>query len=160
MALPAARILVLRNHPWWNTVGSVFQYLCVLLAIDNSDSLAAIPEAMETLETITKHLRTHLADEALNTARLLVRAMREKKRKELDTLDHIAGITSLANDSLEDNNDKMAVNEEAMSADQLLQQQQQWSGMVDFTDPMWNWDAFFEPFAEQGLLWAPGSDTV
>ncbi|CRG89303.1 hypothetical protein PISL3812_06339 [Talaromyces islandicus] len=161
MALPAARILVLRNHPWWNTVGSVFQYLCVLLAIDNSDSIAAIPEAMETLETITKHLRTHLADEALNTARLLVRAMKEKKRKEFDNLDRIAGITSLATDSLEDNNNNnMAVNEEAMGADQLLQQQQQWSGMIDFTDPMWNWDAFFEPFAEQGLLWTSGSDAV
>jgi hypothetical protein len=169
MALPAARSLVLRNHPWWNNVGSVFQYLCVLLAIDNSDSLAAIPEAMETLETITKHLHTHLADEALNTARLLVRAMKEKKRKEFDILECIAGVETSVTDNLNSNNDKMAVNEETMGTEQLLQQH--WSGMVDFTDPMWNWDAFFEPpmavglmaspFAEPGgLQWTSGTDAV
>lgn len=170
MALPAARsLVVLRNQPWWNTVGSVFQYLCVLLAIDISDSLAAIPEAMETLETITKHLHTHLADEALSTARLLVRAMREKKRKEFDILERIAGVVD---DSVENNNENMAVNEEGMGTDQLLQHQnqQQWSGMVDFTDPMWNWDAFFEPpmaagllaspFVEPGLQWESGADAV
>lgn len=159
-ALPAARSLVLQNHPWWNIVGSVFQFLCVLLAIDSSESLAALPETLETLETITKHLQTHLANEALGTAKLLLRAMKEKKRKEADLLERIA---PSASDSAEINNGS----EETVDAGQLLlqqqQQQQHWSGMVDFTDPMWNWDAFFEPmaspFAEPGLQWTP-SDTV
>jgi hypothetical protein len=181
-ALPAARVLILRNHPWWNTVGSVFQYICVLLAIDSSESLAAMPEAMETLETISKHLKTHLADEALSTAKLLVRSMTEKKKKEAAILERTTGkigqiTTSSAAHNIEahklnaakgDNNNNNnpngknghdangtalahpptpattnmvgEINPDGESA------HMEWSGgLLDFMDPLWNWDAFFEP---------------
>ncbi|KAH8698830.1 putative C6 transcription factor [Talaromyces proteolyticus] len=156
-ALAAARILVLRNHPWWNTVGTVFQFICVLLAIDNSDGLAAMTEAMETLETIAKHLQTHLAEEALSTARMLVRAMTEKKRREVGALENMAAassseriadiaapdVSTTINTAGSESGLSLPVANADLATDAAVIQQ--WNGMVDFTDPLWNWDAFFEP---------------
>ncbi|EAW15351.1 putative C6 transcription factor [Aspergillus clavatus NRRL 1] len=93
LALPAARRLMVQNHPWWNVVGTVFQFICVLIAIDTTESLETISEAMETLEMITERLSTHLAIEALHTARHLVRASLEKKHKGISILERVSGIS-------------------------------------------------------------------
>ncbi|QGA18382.1 hypothetical protein EYB26_006067 [Talaromyces marneffei] len=188
-ALPASRILILRNHPWWNTVGTVFQFICVLLAIDSSESLGTIPEVMETLATIAKHLKTHLADEALGTARVLVRSMTEKKRRDAATLEkttnpetYVAPSATPTNTegderqptSSNNHNNILDVNGNASAAtetnvaDAVTTQgvegsmpSQEMSGLLDFMDPLWNWDSFFEPplatmqttpFTEGGLL--------
>ncbi|KAL2006530.1 hypothetical protein VTN00DRAFT_9198 [Thermoascus crustaceus] len=121
-ALPAARRLIAQNHPWWNVIGTVFQFVCVLLTIDTTESLANIPEAMETLEMITQNLNTHLANEAINTARLLVCASVEKKRKGIAILEGIGGVPALDNATGLEN---------------------QW--LLDETD----WDAFLRPPATQ-----------
>ncbi|EED22231.1 C6 transcription factor, putative [Talaromyces stipitatus ATCC 10500] len=177
-ALPASRILILRNHPWWNTLGTVFQFICVLLAIDSSESLATIPEAMETLTTIAKHLKTHLADEALGTARLLVRSMTDKKRREAAILDKTTNPDSYSAHSTTTNgpdaearpsasvnnkhsnpniNGNAASTAEANETNMVypttaVQEgvedsipQQELNGLLDFMDPLWNWDEFFEP---------------
>lgn len=168
-ALPASRILILRNHPWWNTVGTVFQFICVLLAIDSSESLATIPEAMETLTTIAKHLKTHLADEALGTARLLVRSMTEKKRGEAAILEKTTNLETYAAPSsttitntegdeqqpTTNNNSNSVVNGNASGAAETSVRvahqtenatpSQELNGLLDFMDPLWNWDSFFEP---------------
>lgn len=192
-ALPASRILILRNHPWWNTVGTVFQFICVLLAIDSSESLATIPEAMETLATIAKHLKTHLADEALGTARVLVRSMTEKKRREAAMLEKTTNPetyaapsaatsntntegderqpTSATNNNHNNNTSDINGNASATAAAEMnmgaIQEveipaaSQDMNGLLDFMDPLWNWDSFFEPplatmqtapFSEGGLL--------
>lgn len=167
-ALPASRILILRNHPWWNTVGTVFQFICVLLAIDSSESLATIPEAMETLATIAKHLKTHLADEALGTARVLVMSMTEKKRREAAVLEKTTNpetyaapspttttntenekqITSVTNHNKSDGNGISAAAETNLGAVQEADNPvppQELNSLLDFMDPLWNWDSFFEP---------------
>lgn len=174
-ALPASRILILRNHPWWNTVGTVFQFICVLLAIDSSESLATIPEAMETLVTIAKHLKTHLADEALATARVLVRSMTEKKRKEATVLEKTTNPETYATPSAinrntntegderqppsttdyhNSNTSGVKGNASAAATETNLGNIQEaenpvqpleMNGLVDFMDPLWNWDSFFEP---------------
>ncbi|OKL55963.1 hypothetical protein UA08_08631 [Talaromyces atroroseus] len=180
-ALPAARILILRNHPWWNTVGTVFQYICVLLAIDSSESLAEIPEAMETLETIAKHLKTHLADEAMSTAKLLVRSMAEKKKKETAILEKTTGKIdrNYTTTSSSSTNNIAAHKPNAMQGSNGINNNSnnphdthddsnstslmhattpmnvvpppptpplEWTtGLLDFMDPLWNWDAFFQP---------------
>lgn len=90
-ALPAARRLVCQNQPWWNVVGSVFQFACALLVLDSPTSCERLAETMDTLELIVDHLDTHLAKEALSTARQLVHASLNKKRKGVEVLERIVG---------------------------------------------------------------------
>lgn len=145
-ALPAARNLVARKHPWWNAIGTVFQFVCVLLAIDSSESLSVIPDAMQTLKTIAKQLNTHLAMEALNTARGLVRALTEKKRRDINILEKLSEATD--NDTnLTTTNTTTANNNNNDDDDPDRQQQQQWPGpaSLDMMDGDWNWDAYFQP---------------
>lgn len=61
VALPAARKLVSQNQPWWNVVGSVFQFVCALIVMDTPSSYEKLVDAMDTLEFIVGHLDTHLA---------------------------------------------------------------------------------------------------
>ncbi|RAH47941.1 putative C6 transcription factor [Aspergillus brunneoviolaceus CBS 621.78] len=90
-ALAPAQRLVFLDQPWWNVLGTVFQFACVLLALDTPDSLAVIPQAMETLQSISDRLNTHLSTEALATVRQLVRASVNKKRKGIDHLERSLG---------------------------------------------------------------------
>lgn len=91
VALPAARKLVSQNQPWWNVIGSVFQFVCALIVMDTPASCGKLLDAMDTLEFIVGHLDTHLAKEALTTARQLVHASLNRKRKGVEILEHILG---------------------------------------------------------------------
>ncbi|OQD74644.1 hypothetical protein PENDEC_c010G01561 [Penicillium decumbens] len=93
-ALPAARRLASQNQPWWNVIGTVFQFACALLVMDTPTSCEKLVETMDTLEMIVDHLKTHLAKEALTTARQLVRASLDKKRRGVEALERIARDTS------------------------------------------------------------------
>jgi hypothetical protein len=90
-ALPAARRLVSQDQSWWNIVGTIFQFACALLAMDTSSSCDMLVETMDTLEFVVDHLDTHLAREALSTARQLARAALDKKRKGVDALQRVVG---------------------------------------------------------------------
>ena len=93
-SLRAARDLVTLGQPWWNVISTVFQFVCVLLAIDTDASVTRLPKVMETLEMIVCALNTHLAKEALATARNLVQASLQKRRKGIKTLESIVGPAS------------------------------------------------------------------
>jgi hypothetical protein len=93
-ALPAARALASQNQPWWNVISTVFQFVCVLLAIDSHASVTNLSDAMDTLGMIVDHLKTHLATEALATARSLVRASLDRRRKGVEILEGIVGPTA------------------------------------------------------------------
>lgn len=99
-ALPAARALASQNHPWWNVISTVFQFVCVLLAIDTHASITNLSNAMDTLGMIVDHLKTHLATEALATARNLVRASLDRRRKGVEILEGIVG-PSASDDAVE-----------------------------------------------------------
>ncbi|KAJ5224476.1 C6 transcription factor [Penicillium citrinum] len=90
-SLPAARRLVSQNQPWWNLVGSVFQFVCTLLVIDTPASCEALVDTMDALEFVVRNLDTHLAREALLTARQLVHASLSKKRKGVEILERVVG---------------------------------------------------------------------
>ncbi|KAJ5569962.1 C6 transcription factor [Penicillium hispanicum] len=94
LALPAARSLACQNQPWWNIVGTVFQFACALLVMDTPTSCEKLAETIDTLEFIVDRLGTHLAKEALSTARHLVRASLDKKRKGVEILDKIVRAAS------------------------------------------------------------------
>lgn len=97
----AAYILAQQHRPWWNVLGAVFQYFCVLLAVDTSETLAHVSWVLETFEKIVDLLgRPHLAAEALDTARQLLRDSVKKKKQDLSLLEVATGIG--ASEQMED----------------------------------------------------------
>ncbi|SCU85385.1 LAMI_0C11078g1_1 [Lachancea mirantina] len=86
-ALSSGLELVQRNENWWNALGAVFQYNCILLAIDSPDSLSCVPAAKTTFDRIVEALRTHVAFEAKTTAEILLRDSIKKKRQEIEELE-------------------------------------------------------------------------
>lgn len=97
-ALGASLELMGRRHFWWQTLCSVFQYICVLLAMDDTRGLLEINAAMETLEKVSDTLGTHVSSEAVNTAKLLIRDSRRKKKRELQLLEDIVGEEEVEDD--------------------------------------------------------------
>lgn len=87
VAVSAALKLAEENKFWWNVLCTVFQYVCVLLALDTADSLSNVANAMGILEKIARLLGTHMAQEAVNTAKVLLRDSMRKKRLELGMLE-------------------------------------------------------------------------
>lgn len=88
-AVEAAGQQVQKGHLFFNALGSVFQYACVLLALDNPLASSNLDGAFEGLETIVSIVDTGLTREALNTARHLLRASIQKKRQETLTLEAV-----------------------------------------------------------------------
>ncbi|KAL2063270.1 hypothetical protein VTL71DRAFT_5075 [Oculimacula yallundae] len=87
VAINAALQMAEENKFWWNVLCTVFQYVCVLLALDTADSLSNVANAMCILEKIARLLGTHMAQEAVNTAKVLLRDSMRKKRLELGMLE-------------------------------------------------------------------------
>ena len=87
VATEAACKLAQANQFWWNVLCTIFQYVCVLLAIDTLESLAEVQNAMCTLENVARQLRTHVSTEAVNTLKVLLRDSMRKKRQEVQLLE-------------------------------------------------------------------------
>ncbi|KAJ5623048.1 hypothetical protein N7490_011653 [Penicillium lividum] len=88
-AVKAAEQLANQGRLFWNVIGSVFQYACVLLAIDSPASSAHIPGAFDGLENLVKAADTRLTRQALSIARHLLSVKIAKKRKELMQLEAV-----------------------------------------------------------------------
>ncbi|KAI9711051.1 MAG: hypothetical protein M1828_001978 [Chrysothrix sp. TS-e1954] len=93
-SIMAVRTLVEKNQPWWQILNTTFQFLCVLISIDSPEASAEIKEVLQTLEMVMNRYNTHLASEALETAKLLVHALKEKKRRELALLDECDNVVT------------------------------------------------------------------
>ena len=85
-ALADTRTLATSKRPWWNIASTPFQSICVLISINSRQSLELLREALETLESVVNSFDTHLAKEALTTARMLVARLREEKAEEIALL--------------------------------------------------------------------------
>ncbi|KPM42192.1 Protein RDR1 [Neonectria ditissima] len=88
-AVDAAQQLATQGHLFWNVIGSVFQYTCVLLAMDRPAASIHIATAFKGLENLVKTADTALTREALSMARHLLSLHTEKKRKELAQLEAV-----------------------------------------------------------------------
>ncbi|KAJ5410892.1 uncharacterized protein N7487_005251 [Penicillium crustosum] len=87
--LEAAEQLASQGRLLWNVIGSVFQYACILLAIDTPASSAHIPAAFKGLENLVRSTDTALTRQALSIARHLLGLNIAKKRKELSQLEAV-----------------------------------------------------------------------
>ncbi|GCB21640.1 protein RDR1 [Aspergillus awamori] len=85
----AAEKLANEGHLFWNILGSVFQFACVLLAIDRPIASAHIGTVFKGLENLVKAADTTLTREALSIARHLLSLKTARKRKELAELEAI-----------------------------------------------------------------------
>ncbi|CAD6445767.1 1f46fd72-66f2-4bf3-81e6-fcd51f652c19-CDS [Sclerotinia trifoliorum] len=90
-AAEAADTFARNGHPWWNILSTTFQYFCVLLAIDTSESLSNVSWVLSILENIVRIVNTHLAVEAFDTAKVLLRDSMAKKRRDLGFLETADG---------------------------------------------------------------------
>ncbi|KAJ5934446.1 hypothetical protein N7466_003993 [Penicillium verhagenii] len=88
-AVKAAEGLANQGRLLWNVIGSVFQFACVLLAIDTPASSAHIPAAFKGLENLAKATDTVLTRQALSMARHLLSLNIKKKRQELMQLEAV-----------------------------------------------------------------------
>ncbi|KAL2802354.1 C6 zinc finger domain protein [Aspergillus granulosus] len=88
-AVEAAEQQANRARLFWNVIGSVFQYACILLAIDIPAVSVHIGAAFKGLENLVKAADTGLTREALSMARHLLSLNLAKKRKELAQLEAV-----------------------------------------------------------------------
>jgi hypothetical protein len=88
-AVEAAQQLANQGLMFWNVIGSVFQYTCVLLAIDTPAASVHIAAAFKGLENLVKAADTGLTRKALSMARHLLSLSMAKKRKELAQLEAV-----------------------------------------------------------------------
>ncbi|PLN83525.1 C6 zinc finger domain protein [Aspergillus taichungensis] len=88
-AVEAAEQLASQGLLFWNAIGSVFQYACVLLAMDTPAASVQIPAAFKGLENLVQAADTGLTRKALSMARHLLNLSMAKKRKELAQLEAV-----------------------------------------------------------------------
>jgi hypothetical protein len=87
VALDGTTFSLSMRNPWWNLLGTPFHSFCILLSLGTSESLAMIPSALETLKNVSTIYDSHLSREAVRTAHDLLQGAREKRRKQMESLD-------------------------------------------------------------------------
>ncbi|CRG85083.1 Protein RDR1 [Talaromyces islandicus] len=80
--LEASRRCIDSNCPWWHVNNVPFQFTCILLVIDTSDSLIHVHDSVAVLKKVADHFRTPKSYQALETIELFVRL--SQRRKEQD----------------------------------------------------------------------------
>lgn len=88
-AVEAAELQASQGHLFWNVIGSVFQYTCILLAMDSPAASAHVGAAFKSLESLVKAANTRLTREALSMARHLLSLHLAQKRRELAQLEAV-----------------------------------------------------------------------
>ncbi|TVY14243.1 Protein RDR1 [Lachnellula arida] len=87
VALDGVKLLRTMRCCWWNIIGTPFHCVCVLLSIATSESLAMIPNALETLKNTVAVYDSHISNEALRTAHALVQGAKAKMAREMQSLE-------------------------------------------------------------------------
>ncbi|RBQ81216.1 hypothetical protein FVER14953_20420 [Fusarium verticillioides] len=87
--IEAAQAILDARSPWHHMANVPFQIICVLLAIDTSDSIAQLKDAMQCLSNVATVYNTNATKEALNTASLLILMQQRRKEKCASTLSDV-----------------------------------------------------------------------
>ncbi|CEL11517.1 Putative C6 zinc finger domain protein [Aspergillus calidoustus] len=136
-AVAAAEQQVSQGRLFWNVIGSVFQYTCILLSMDCPAASPQIGGAFKGLENIVRAADTVLTREALSVARHLLSLNIAKRRRELAQLEAVeAGYEFLLEEA-----PQLSVPVSGSEADV--------GSMPAVPDDGWNldWDQFFiEPY--------------
>lgn len=79
--IEAAQAILDARSPWHHMANVPFQIICVLLAIDTTESIAQLEDAMRCLSNVATVYNTNATKEALNTASLLILMKQRRKQK-------------------------------------------------------------------------------
>lgn len=85
----ALQTLVAERQPYFNALGSIFHFACILMALNTPASLANVGAAMSALEAIANVVDTAMVRQTLDTARQLLNDCIERKSQDLETLQGI-----------------------------------------------------------------------
>ena len=140
-SLQASMELIENRHFWWQNVCTIFQYICVLLALDNTRSLREIKPAIETLEKIYGVLETHVSREAVTTARALIRDARRKRRRDLLLLEGVGFEDEEVDGDGRYENGAGGAGQMGSGNVGGVQENVQWNWQLDEID----WDALLDP---------------
>ena len=88
-AVESACQVVQEGRLFHNALGSVFQYTCVLLAIDTPTSNQSLVAAFRGLKSIVETVDTRLTQEAMSTARHLLRARNRQKKQDMSVFEAV-----------------------------------------------------------------------
>ena len=141
IALDGINFLKTMEQSWWNLVSTPFHTVCVLLSIGTPESLAMVSSALNTLKGITEVYDSHLSREALRTAHLLVQGARDKRSREMDSLDRSLNTVGETPPSPSTNFTSPDVNEFQWPMDNDL-------GFTDFMDLSNYYNLTNEPFGQ------------
>lgn len=83
-AVEAAKQLC--GTPWWNLATSPFQFLCIVLTMNNTHSLKHVATVMELFVQLLSAYDTHMVREAYEQASKLIELSRRHTEKNLQTL--------------------------------------------------------------------------
>lgn len=81
--LDCSRSMVRNCSPWQHMANVPFHIICVLLVMDTRQSLAMLPEAMETLKLVASTYDTNTMREAWSAALLLVMLHQQRRKDDL-----------------------------------------------------------------------------
>ncbi|CAI7598507.1 unnamed protein product [Penicillium glandicola] len=81
--LGCSRTMVSNCDPWQQIANVPFHIICVLLVMDTRQSLAILPEAMQTLKLVASTYDTNTMREAWSAALLLVMLHQQRKKDDL-----------------------------------------------------------------------------
>ncbi|KAJ5812073.1 hypothetical protein N7474_008374 [Penicillium riverlandense] len=82
-AVKAANQLLHKGRPWWNMLGTLFQFCCVLISMDSLDSLADLRYAMKTINLIQDRYPGEKKAQALSTLKALIMASKQRKQTQI-----------------------------------------------------------------------------
>ncbi|PQE30121.1 Rdr1p protein [Rutstroemia sp. NJR-2017a WRK4] len=88
-AFPNCQAFSEKKLPWWNVVNVPFSTICLYLAVDSRQAISRLPAAVDTLKAVTKLWNSHLGNEALKTAQLLINRFVEIKREDQTLLESL-----------------------------------------------------------------------
>lgn len=82
-AIKASNQLLHTGRPWWNMLGTLFQFCCVLISMDSLDSLADLQYAVKTINRVQDRYPGEKIGQALSTLRALVTASKQRKQTQI-----------------------------------------------------------------------------
>ncbi|KAH7408839.1 hypothetical protein BKA64DRAFT_383101 [Cadophora sp. MPI-SDFR-AT-0126] len=82
-AVQAANQLIQQGKPWWNLLSTLFQFACTLISLDCLDSLVDLRDTLKAISLVSSHYPGSKIVQALSTLRILIRASKQRKEKQL-----------------------------------------------------------------------------
>ncbi|KAL5324563.1 hypothetical protein ACEPPN_009109 [Leptodophora sp. 'Broadleaf-Isolate-01'] len=90
-AVQAVNQLLQQGKPWWNLLSTLFQFACTLISLDCLDSLVDLQDTLKAISLVRSHYPGSKIVQALSTLRILIRASKQIKEKQLAYLQAVEG---------------------------------------------------------------------